>query len=1319
MAEATAEAAAVGRLRPTVTTTYSSRGVGPFSTTLRSLTGAMGTAERSAQGVSKSTVGIGRSATRASALLRAAAIPVLIGAIAAAAYLVGPAVQAAGGALIAFGSGLTSVLTGVGLLVAAAKPIIGAMGNITEAQKTARTAQLNYNAAVSQFGKNSSEAKSALKTLHDDQAKVNQLMQQATPAVRTVSRAWGGLTNAYQRNFTENKKLENTVADLGAKVLNIARNAMPALGREAQRTATSVQRAFAGLTENLSSRDRSSLFGILNNAHHLLGSLVTAAGHASLALANMFGSPAATKDARALAGWLDKITNNFYKWSQTRAARQEIGDWLHRASIVGKGAADAIVSIARAIGRFNDQDAKNLAGALRGIGSAAAWVIDHLRHAGRDISAAIAAIFKLSQPTKNKIKGYGKDAVGSYGQGIRNNASDQIVKGVFWKNLGHSIGTSIGTGLNNWAKHDFPNLHLDERVKSSSNPVQVGVWIGNNMKRGLNKTDWNAVGTRVTTDIFKAATNPGALHQIKEWAGQIKDWIRQRGWVGVGEDIFNAIMSGLTLHFITGPIARVLTRNANQAGDKSKGAFKKVGEGSAASYVAGFDHSGITDRVTAHVQVAAKKSGDKSKSNFRDAGHSSGLGFLDGFQKAGVAGGIVEVIQNAVRRVKHWLGISSPSKVFASIGKDSGEGFGQGFAHSGIVGYLTRKAKDAYNAVKNFKWFGIGSDAGKGVGTGFSHSGIVGYVAKKVKDAYDAAKSFHWFAVGSDAGKGVGSGFAHSGIVGMIVGKVIDAYNAVKVWLQSHSPSRRFAALGSDAGKGMGEGFSHSGIVGYFAKKAKDAYDAVRGFKWGSVGSDAGQAVGSAFAHSGIVRYFANKARDAYNAVKGFRWWGVGTDAAKGFINGFTHSGIVGAIVGKIGDAYNAVKDFLQSHSPSRRFAVLGQSAAEGFAKGLLRGAGLLRSASKKMVDSVANAVKDGIVNLGDVPRSVWDQLLKRGWKGNPNDNAERLYAPRGFGSSSRSMLGDKAPSGYTATQQRDWRTNSRQSPGRGKWGYVQAEDGSWVYNPAEYRKQQQEGIGHTYVHSGSGGSGSRSAMGDKTPSGYTPTQQRDWRTNSRQSPGRGKWGYVQDEDGSWVYNPALYKAQTEHHTGHTYAKDSSVPYAFKPTASGGYRYIGGGGSGSGSGSGGFAPMDAEQRRLLSIIKGGGNYDIGGDFGRSDVSRKVWNALKAAGWTVHGNGIFAPGTPKRYLNAYGGSSGSGGSGSDQSLRDLIAGARSTDSPGGKHITAKEMAAIMDKNAEKIGAVVVRALKSDAYASYLDKSMGGYFNHRDAMGADAR
>ena len=54
------------------------------------------------------------------------------------------------------------------------------------------------------------------------------------------------------------------------------------------------------------------------------------------------------------------------------------------------------------------------------------------------------------------------------------------------------------------------------------------------------------------------------------------------------------------------------------------------------------------------------------------------------------------------------------------------------------------------------------------------------------------------------------------------------------------------------------------------------------------------------------------------------------------------------------------------------------------------------------------------------------------------------------------------------------FRKNSRQSPGRGKYGYVQAEDGSWVYNLALYQEEQRRNRSHRYPHGGSSGSGSR-----------------------------------------------------------------------------------------------------------------------------------------------------------------------------------------------------------------------------------------------------
>lgn len=232
------------------------------------------------------------------------------------------------------------------------------------------------------------------------------------------------------------------------------------------------------------------------------------------------------------------------------------------------------------------------------------------------------------------------------------------------------------------------------------------------------------------------------------------------------------------------------------------------------------------------------------------------------------------------------------------------------------------------------------------------------------------------------------------------------------------------------------------------------------------------------------------------NALGNAHWGELGKDAALGIVKGFIHYDIAKAIIEKISNVLDSVKKDNKGNSPWGSTRLLGRDAAQGFALGLLEDGGAVEKNARKLAGRAGKAIRDGVVSLGDVPRTVWNQLLERGWKGNPKDSAERLYRPQ---------MG-------MATRHPDtpyW--NNRTDPNRGKPGYVRAEDGSWV----------KKSFYDTPRH-----------MAARHPD--TPY----W--NSRTDPNRGKPGYVRTEDGSWV-KKSFYDTSPHRGSGRNYGMGGAL----------------------------------------------------------------------------------------------------------------------------------------------------------------------------------
>jgi hypothetical protein len=124
----------------------------------------------------------------------------------------------------------------------------------------------------------------------------------------------------------------------------------------------------------------------------------------------------------------------------------------------------------------------------------------------------------------------------------------------------------------------------------------------------------------------------------------------------------------------------------------------------------------------------------------------------------------------------------------------------------------------------------------------------------------------------------------------------------------------------------------------------------------------------------------------------------AGRDVVHGLISGIT--GMAGAVVDeakRIGsNIVGGFKSAMGIGSPSRVMAdEVGRWIPAGIAVGITRGMPVLAGAAGAVRSKLLGALDPRTrIRWGEVSAAKWDQLLAAGWRGNPNDKMEALYAP-------------------------------------------------------------------------------------------------------------------------------------------------------------------------------------------------------------------------------------------------------------------------------------------------------------------------------------
>ncbi len=206
-----------------------------------------------------------------------------------------------------------------------------------------------------------------------------------------------------------------------------------------------------------------------------------------------------------------------------------------------------------------------------------------------------------------------------------------------------------------------------------------------------------------------------------------------------------------------------------------------------------------------------------------------------------------------------------------------------------------------------------------------------------------------------------------------------------------------------------------NGVVGFFRSLPGRAAGASRSL-WSAVSGAFtsayhGAVMWSKNAVDGAVRFFRSlpgKARSAVSglpgqikgAMSGAATWllQAGEDVVRGLISGIRN--MAGSVVQEAknvaGQVVAGFKSAMHIGSPSQVMAnEVGRWIPAGIAVGITRGMPVLAGAAAAVRSKLLGALDPRTrIRWGEVSAAKWDQLLASGWRGDPNDKMEALYAP-------------------------------------------------------------------------------------------------------------------------------------------------------------------------------------------------------------------------------------------------------------------------------------------------------------------------------------
>lgn len=388
-------------------------------------------------------------------------------------------------------------------------------------------------------------------------------MQQNAKWAQDLNKEWKALQSQFTGSSSVFDRAAKSLAPLGAQVLGLANKAMPALGKEANEVSKAVVRAFDNISRNVGGNEKNSLNRILDNASDVMESLVSAAGKAGAAIANIFGNRAVVKAAQDLADWIDEIAGRFLNWTQSEKGIETINGLVKDARTFMQDLGKAVEPVAKAIGKFGTDDVQTLGKMLQGTGKVIAAVINLIEDIFDVVGAAQKAMDKWNLQLKDLPKLFQNigralstaqkamtNFINNTGRAIGKWVSDAIKNvGKFTGDTAKALVKWAGDTLKNFSKWVASTLSAWKKWGSNVDKF-VGDWIKNNVKDFV---DW-------ASDVVESAGDMASdfLDSISDWADDtgkaINDWIEEQidrftTWVGdmvdLMQDKFPEVMGAI------------------------------------------------------------------------------------------------------------------------------------------------------------------------------------------------------------------------------------------------------------------------------------------------------------------------------------------------------------------------------------------------------------------------------------------------------------------------------------------------------------------------------------------------------------------------------------------------------------------------------------------------------------------------------------------------------------------------------------------------------------------------------------------------------
>ncbi|KAA9155552.1 hypothetical protein FPZ12_029595 [Amycolatopsis acidicola] len=288
-------------------------------------------------------------------------------------------------------------------------------------------------------------------------------------------------------------------------------------------------------------------------------------------------------------------------------------------------------------------------------------------------------------------------------------------------------------------------------------------------------------------------------------------------------------------------------------------------------------------------------------------------------------------------------------------------------------------------------------------------SGSVGGIVSSISSGFSQVGSIastSWRDVAGFVSGNIGDATAAvSGGVGSMVGSVANAFGTAIPAATSSGLASWLGAINSNIGSAVG---SVAVGMGAITSSVGSAMGFVAGQGWSGVGAFAAGISGAGASAVGAMAGVSNGVRGA--AYVDLR--PVGSAIAQGLANGIWSN--IGSAVAAASSMASQVGSIVRSvagvHSPSKMMYDIGKWLPPGFANGIDSTADAAVQAAAAMVRKVQSVASSVVatadsgrfsVDYGTVSDATWNQLLAAGWKGDPTDGKEALYAPTVEASSS------------------------------------------------------------------------------------------------------------------------------------------------------------------------------------------------------------------------------------------------------------------------------------------------------------------------------